>query len=359
MDGMAPEPKHARLTRSQRAWLTVAVTFAIAEMLAGFWFSFWNLRDAAAAQGWHSPWLLPLIIDLGIPTYVIVDHVIVSLGWHSRLARGAAWGFAGLTIALNGAVVTNASLLWRLTAAAMPAVWVLGIETLRLLWRVLRKDPETRPAAIPAGRWLAAPAPTFFMWRRMRLHNVTSYAVMAAREDARQRAQDRIRAAAEATPPRQAPGSLLRAVRSGRLPASVTEAIGDLGYGWVSSSEAAVDAWVDDGLLLPERVSESLEGRRQVMTQAAPEITPRPAARVVLQDIPRTSPSGPRKPSPSAVKRMSGADLAPYVGTLLETTPGLTASDVMKTLKVGRVKADEALKTAQRARLRVASAGTR
>jgi hypothetical protein len=48
---------------------------------------------------------------------------------------------------------------------------------------------------------------------------------------------------------------------------------------------------------------------------------------------------------------MSGADLAPYVGTLLEATPGLSQADVMKTLRVGAEKAREALKLAKRDRL--------
>ena len=351
MDAMpAHNPRHGRLSTAGKWWLAIAVTFAIAGMATGFWFSFWNLSTAAAAHGWHTPWALPLVIDLGIPTYVIIDHLIVTLGWHSRLPRLAAWGFAALTIALNGAFVTDPSPLWRITAAAMPAVWVLGIETLRLLWRVLRKDPTTRPEQIPAGRWAADPVGTFFMWRRKHLHNVTTYRELAARENARQRARDVIAAAAELTPPKAAPPSLRRAVRTGSLPAKVLEAIGSDQRLGTHTTEDEVDAWVGHGLTLSERVSQAL--------QAQPQNAPQPPVQTVPAGASESAPEPPRQRaaqngSESAVERANriarrkGPRQVPWE-LLLDATRELhdsghplTAYRVAKALPVGEPKAAE------------------
>src|SRR5450755_1908270 len=191
---------HAKLSDGDKQWLAAAIAFAVAGMLAGFWFSFTNLTAAARAHGWTTPYLLPLMIDLGIPTYVIIDHLIVRLGWKSRLPRLAAWAFAALTICLNGAAAADAPMLWRVVAAAAPAAWVLGIEVLRLIWRALRKDPASKPDRIPSGRWIASPGPTFLLWRRMHLLGVTSWPLMVALEDARLYAADVVTAARSRRP---------------------------------------------------------------------------------------------------------------------------------------------------------------
>lgn len=354
---MTSAETESRLKTADRRWLTVAVVFAIAGMLIGFWFSFWNLRNAAAHHGWHAPFLLPLMIDLGIPTYVIIDHLIVRLGWRSLLPRMAAWGFAAETIVLNGALTSSGAVIWRITAASAPAAWVLGIEVLRLIWRVLRKPPPEDADSIPLGRWIAAPVPTFLLWRRKHLLGVSSWPVMCALEDARLYLRDTVQAVQAKHSGLTVPLSVRKAMRSGRFPGSVADRI-------AASPEAAaewepvMDSWLASRLGLAETISRALSNDSQaalpsapqVVSPAASEATSEPASQVVSASVskpsPQSSPSRPRKPSPSAVKRMTGADLAPYVGVLLEDDPKLNPSDLMKILKIGRIKADEALRVA-------------
>src|SRR5260221_3772314 len=104
MDDVTPKHSQSRLSATGQCWLAVAVLFVTAGMGIAFWDSFANLSQAAAAHGWHPPFLLPLVIDTGIPAYVIIDQLIVALGRRSLLPRLAAWGLAVLTVFLNGAV---------------------------------------------------------------------------------------------------------------------------------------------------------------------------------------------------------------------------------------------------------------
>lgn len=305
---MPPMGSHSKLGRADRWWLGIAVGFAIAGMLTGFWFSFSNLTEAARAHHWATPYMLPLMIDVGIPTYVIIDHLIVRLGWKSRLPRLAAWGFAALTISLNGAAAVDASLLWRVVAAAAPTAWVLGIEVLRLVWRALRKDPAARPDRIPAGRWAASPLPTLLLWRRMHLLAVTSWPMMTALEDARLYAADVVTAARTRRPDLPVPLTVARAIRSGRFPADVTARVeAGLSYGGAATWEPAVNDWLASRLGLPEAISDVLSNERQASPRVLPgeppapmlESPPQAAGRAVSGGVPGAPLAHPSEPAPS------------------------------------------------------------
>lgn len=359
---------HAKLGNSDKWWLSAAISFAVAGMLTGFWFSFTNLTTAARAHGWTTPYLLPLMIDLGIPTYVIIDHLIVRLGWKSRLPRLAAWGFAALTISLNGAAVTGASLLWRVVAAAAPAAWVLGIEVLRLIWRALRKDPSSRPGRIPAGRWLASPGPTFLLWRRMHLLGVTSWPLMTALEDARLYAADVVTAARIRRPGLPVPLTVARAIRSGRFPGDVAERVRTaLGYGGSSLWEPAVNEWLASRLGLPEAISDVLSNARREALPAAAETpaetpspaVPEPASRPAAETQPAPGPRPRPKLTAKRSRGMSPDALVPWVSDLLDDDPAVSLNRVISELHVGRDKAAEALRLAKRNRTVVAIGASR
>ena len=216
---------HNRLTRRQRQALGFAVTIVLAGMAMGFLSSFTTLYHAAQQHAWFYPWLLPLSVDSGILAYVLLDHLAVTLGSRSRWLHLAAWSLAAFTVWANAAVGTSEGTVWRVIHAAMPALWVLGVEALRFTWKRLHEDTAETPDRIPAGRWLAAPFATLAMRRRMWLTAETSYPRAVAMEDARLHARDLIRAEAEKDEPPVIPGSLKRAVRRGRLPAAVITAV--------------------------------------------------------------------------------------------------------------------------------------
>lgn len=340
---------HARLTRGQRRWLAVAVTFAVADMTAGLWFSYWNLSAAARAHHWHTPWLLPLMIDLGIPVYVIIDHLLVSLGWSSRLARLAALGFAALTVAGNGAFVADPSALWRIMAMAMPAAWVLGIEVLRVIWKALRKDPDARPDKIPVRRWIAAPGPTVLLWRRMNLLGITHWPLMLAMEDARLHLRDLVTAVAERYPDRSVPLVVRRAVRTGRFPGEVSERIkSSLDYGGATVWEPAMETWLSDRLRLPAGISDAISADRVSIApepvSLAHEALP-PAAHEAAPVTPARART--RKPARPSPRRMSDDDLMTYVRDLFAEDPAPSLGAVRRATGTGPERARKLLERGQ------------
>lgn len=93
------------------------------------------------------------------------------------------------------------------------------------------------------------------------------------------------------------------------------------------------------------------------------ERAPGTAAEKPVQKAPQNTAGKPaeqaaRKPTKAQAKKMSGTDLAAYVGTMLEASPGLTQQAVMGELHVGIGKAREALRVAKRDRT-VVPLGTR
>lgn len=350
---MSDMGSHTRLTKGQRRALTFAVCVVIAGMGMGFASSFTTLYGAATAHHWTAPALLPLSVDSGIVAYVVLDHLAVTLGSRSRWLHLAAWSLAAFTVWANAAVSPADGSAWRVIHAAMPALWVLGVEALRFMWHRLHQDPASVPDRIPAGRWLASPVPTFFLWRRMRLLNVTSWNRMAALEDARLCIRDRIRAACEADPELRVPDALKRVVRTGRLPAAIVAAV-DLGleYGGPSRAEDEAGSWTDARLTLRDQVTVALETRRRDIAQAAlpaptadpsPEVAAPPPEGTVATPA-RKAPKRAAKPAP---RRMSDDDLMAFVYPLLSTDPGTSIGAVMKATGTGRERARKLLERAQ------------
>jgi len=263
---------HARLTRGQRDALWLAVALVIAGMLIGFTSSFVTLYGAASAQHWRFPALLPLGIDSGILAYVVLDHIAITLGARSRWLHLAAAAIAAFTVWANAAVAPASSDTWRAIHAAMPALWVLGVEALRFTWRRLH-EPENRADVIPRARWLAAPVRTYGMQRRMILHNVASYAEASAREDARVLGMDLAAAVFGKQWKRDAPALLRHHLLEGTLPADVAVAAAD------GSRELpdAVEAWITGAS--SQRDKAAARARQEKRAIDAPSVTPPRAPR--------------------------------------------------------------------------------
>ena len=340
---------HTRLTSGQRRALTFAVLVVIAGMGMGFASSFATLYGAALAHHWTSPALLPLSVDSGIVAYVILDHLAVTLGAKSRWLHLAALGLAAFTVWANAAVSATDGPEWRVIHAAMPALWVLGVEALRFMWRHLHAAPPAAADRIPAGRWLASPLATPALWRRMWRLNVTSWEKMAAMEDARLAVRDRVRAACDADPDLRVPDAVARAVRTGRLPAAVLAAIGyDLEFGGTGRSETAVESWTDDQLTIRDQVSAILAVRRREIAASAAE--PPPAA--IAATIPEVTAASAAASTPAAISaspsrgttarrkavppKATDDDLAEIVLPLFGGTEKVTRYSVLKAIKEAR-----------------------
>jgi hypothetical protein len=238
--------------------------------------------------------------------------------------------------------------------AAMPALWVLGVEALRFLWRLLRNGPAPTADRISAGRWIANPWTAGALQRRMWLLGETSWARMKLIEHARAYAADVVRE--HQRQGRTAPRILTARIRSGELRGDVLDAIDNaLRYSsGTASVETAADTWVMSLIVLPDRVAADLKTERRTIAQASAEAAPGPVAdpgpAVTRKVTPRLArnraPDYSRKPSAKAAKTMSGTDLAPYVEEWIQAGGRAAVAAVARAFHVGDPKAREALEAA-------------
>lgn len=344
-----------KLTGGQRWALAAAVLLAAAGMGIGFASSFATLYAAAQQHAWTFPALLPLAIDSGILAYVLLDHLMVTFGAISRWLHAVAWAIAGFTVWANAAVAPADGPVWRVIHAAMPALWVLGVEALRYTWRRLHDGPATAGDAIPRARWIAAPWPTLKLWRRMKLANITSYACAAELENARLHAADLLRAAAGSPDAPAIPAALRRAIRTGRLPAAVTSAVDSgMQFGGASRWEPEVASWVTSRLTLPDRLAAQLRDERKAIAAPLPEPAPATPPAAIPEVAAETSPEPVRerrqRASASALQRARKAGRSATDELLLEAIAELAAGGtavtkyrVVKELPVGEARADRLL----------------
>ena len=347
---MTDMSKHAKLTKGQRRALAVAVTLVAAGMAIGFLSSFTTLYAAAQAHAWRFPALLPLAVDSGILAYVLLDHLAVSLGARSRWLHLAAWALAAFTVWANAAVSDGG--VWRVIHAAMPALWVLGVEALRFMWRKLHAD-GSQPDRIPAGRWVAAPWPTLLLWRRMRLLGVTAWPLMSAMEDARLHLRDLTEAIGEKYPGRPVPAAVRRVIASGRFPGEVSQRIRDgLDYGGAATWEPSLETWLSDRLRLPAGISEAISAEAPAPVPAPTQEAAQDAPQPPVQSAPRKAPAAPSQKAPvSAVQRArrkggrkaTDDEIRDAIRELAADGPGLKKYRVMKELPVGDERAERLL----------------
>ena len=343
---MSDMGNHAKLTDGQRHALYFAVAVVVAGMAMGFVSSFTTLYGAASAHAWTFPWLLPLAVDSGILAYVVLDHLAVTLGARSRWLHLAAWALAAFTVWANAAVSPADGTVWRVIHAAMPALWVLGVEALRYTWRRLHDVPQATDS-IPRGRWLAAPWPTLKLWRRMYLANITDYPRAVELENARLHARDLLRAAREADPELTVPAALKRAVRTGRLPATVTaEVDSGMMFGGATRWEPEVASWITSRLTLPDRLAAQLRNERAAITREAapdpipevPAATPPQALPAAPQEPPADTHPAPRESALRKVRRIGGRkatddDIREAIRELFADGNTVTVYRVVKELK--------------------------
>ena len=295
----------------------------------GFSVSFETVSHLATAHrmpGW--PVLYPLGLDVAILAMTIEARHLIRLRKSDAVPRVIAWLLTGATVYAN--VHGSAPHDWtgRALHAVMPCLWVVGLELTRR--RMIAAEVERRDK-IPPARWLLAPLSTFWLWRWMVLWQITSYSLALAREQERRRAIAALRA------------------RHGRR--------------WKGAADSSVVWQLVHGI----DVEGATEAVRALVPAPAPdsaENDARSAAEKTAGDGAQQGPEKPaenpagsgaekpvRKPSRAQAKKMTGTELAPYVGTLLEADPDLTQTAVMDDLHIGIAKAREALRIAKRDRV--------
>lgn len=317
-------------------------------------------------QGWTF-WQIVLagvcgILGVGITVlsfidlFVTVNH-LVAPWWHWLawtvvfIGEGSFTGtyLGWLLIDLKG----KASRPWRLFILAILSVFAAASLTLNVYaGRYSLPDAVSHLIVVVAffGYLIFAK-----MMVRQLSADPAKQAIEAALNDTRRYAIDYCKASRGPLWRWRVPSLVRVQILRSRLPDEVRQAVemrASMG-GW----QKDVREWLSgpDALNLQRQAESDTRSASEAIAQSAPQAAPEPVSQVAAQTAspaaPRTSPGTARKPTPSAVKRMTPGDLAPYVGTLLETAPGTTPSDLMKSLRIGRDKATEALKLARRERL--------
>lgn len=180
-----------------RALMVVAAIGMPLVGVIGFAASYSTLERFAADNGFSTtfaPWF-PIGVDVSIVALLAMDLVMVRRGMPWPLLRFAAHAMTLVTVLLNASdgISEDVSVwsglwadpLWAVSHAAMPGLFVLGVEAARrLLMHAARIEEGTETDRIPVHRWLLAPARTGRLYRRMRLAAVRSYPEMVERERA-------------------------------------------------------------------------------------------------------------------------------------------------------------------------------
>jgi Protein of unknown function (DUF2637) len=261
----------------------------------GFSVSFQTIAAEAAAHGLPGPSVLyPIGIDVSILALILEARKLVKRHRSDLVPRILAWALALGTIYVNMHGSPSHDWLGRVMHAIMPGLWIVFLELTRWRQRADVKKAE-KADPIPLARWLMSPIRTARLKKRMIDHNVLSYRLASALEDARLHMRDLARAhyGGRWRYWQQAPTLLRVSIRRGRVGddvmAAVTEAVktGRSG-GWELAVTQAVTEAVTRGDKLAAAVRQE---RRQT---AANPATTEPAT------VTRQTPAKPARQSGAA-----------------------------------------------------------
>nr|WP_011116901.1 DUF2637 domain-containing protein [Streptomyces violaceoruber]AAO50146.1 putative membrane protein [Streptomyces violaceoruber] len=149
--------------------------------------SYSTLAKVALSWGFSkelAPWF-PVGVDASIIAFLALDLYLIRKGTPWPLLRMAAHAMTGATIWFNassqGHIGTDP--VQAASHGVMPILFVIGVEAARrLIIQKARLEAGTVTDRIPLHRWILSPVATPRFYRRMRLHNVTSYPEMIRRQ---------------------------------------------------------------------------------------------------------------------------------------------------------------------------------
>lgn len=242
-------------SRPQR-WAVGGIALTAGCLLAyGVAGSYTSVAHLASAHDVPLPRLVPVRIDGGLAGTVLLDIVLTWTGfpvwWLRWLGRILTVGM----IAANGAAGWPDPVATGLHLAA-PVMILAVVEAAR---SVLLRRPvpgASRREPIPLARWILAPWPTWKLWRRMVLWQVTSYPVAVDTEQRRLRAQYQLRSRYGASWDHQVPDDLAWMLRGGILLEEAFTVVAELTgphRSPVAGDHAELPARTDDELITDMR----------------------------------------------------------------------------------------------------------
>jgi hypothetical protein len=269
-------PRHARLTAARALVADNPLLVLIAGL--GFAVSFQTIARLARAQhmpGW--PVLYPILIDVGFLAAIVEARKAIDDDRSDLAPRALAWLLAALTVYVNAHGSPAGDYLGLTMHVAAPALWIAFLELTR--WRKVRKARTAKADRIPLARWAFTPWRTLGMRKRMVLHNVTSYGVAVAREEALFLARDLVRAELGKRWRKTAPALLRHHLATGTLPEAVSSLASSAQYGTMPNMAGAVSDWVTGALTGAARMAARVRAERHAIEHAtgAPATAPKVA----------------------------------------------------------------------------------
>jgi hypothetical protein len=172
---MAEVQVAARLSRGQRAAVTVAVALGLGLAAYGVAGSYQTLSGLAQRRGVPLAPLVPVGIDGGLIGVVVLDLVLTwigqSIGWLRQFVRVLTVGTVAANTAAGWPDLVSAGL-----HVAAPLMLLAMVEAGRTVLRRRLMGPDGRLRdPIPVARWVLAPWPTWLMWRRMVMWRIASF----------------------------------------------------------------------------------------------------------------------------------------------------------------------------------------
>lgn len=165
-----------RLTTTHRVLVGVVVAGAVVIAAIGFAGSYTAVRDLARDKGFgRFAAVFPLGIDAGIVVLLALDLLLTWIRIPFPLLRQTAWLLTAATVAFNGAAAWPDPLGTGMHAT-IPVLFITTVEAARhAVGRIAAITADRHMEPVRLTRWLLAPAPTFRLWRRMKLWELRNY----------------------------------------------------------------------------------------------------------------------------------------------------------------------------------------
>ncbi|MFI7415390.1 DUF2637 domain-containing protein [Streptomyces sp. NPDC049627] len=285
----------------------------------GFYASFDAVSAKAAQWGFDEPWVLPTAIDSAIPVFTGAYLFLIRMDMRLWWARLVPWALSLITCALN--VAAGNSLWSKVAHGAMSLLWVAVSEIAAHTYAVrigAATGRRRRMDKVRLSRWFLDPLPTFLLWRRMKLWELTSYDAVLKLEQERLVYQAKLRGRFGRAWRRKAPVEALMPLRLARtgVPLQETAAEGLRAAGLEPGIFAQPVAPVEELPALPAPVL------APVVPAAAPK-PPRVTATVPAQPAKALEPAP--TPEPAAAAGEERGEPQPYVVPAWSTEEELRA----------------------------------
>jgi len=135
--------------------------------------------------GWFS-YAFPVGVDAGIGVLLALDLHLIRRRTPWPVLRLLAHLLTAATIAFNASSAAKGDVVGAAMHGVLPLLFVASVEAWRrLVVKAADLEAGRESAGVPLHRWLLAPAPSWRMYRRMRLYGISSYPQAVAMEKER------------------------------------------------------------------------------------------------------------------------------------------------------------------------------